>query len=99
MDVLYYHLNKLHLSYNDAIAELTALYNANYNGQISILNNIAGTECIVKVVGATPTWHNKKAWKGCVLNTYTKATHGNCPAKQSIVLWKQQVTEDELLGR
>ncbi|MCK4704120.1 MAG: hypothetical protein KAT90_01455 [Gammaproteobacteria bacterium] len=65
----YYHVNTGHANYNAFVSKSAGIHNAS-GAELSITENIAGTEAIIKVKNGlivTP--------QGLVINVYTDETH------------------------
>ncbi len=76
LSIAYVHVSLGHAKFSNALAALKTMHEAKGDFVLSVNENDAGTEAIIKVAGASAkTLLSGKAWAGAVLEVFPQKRH------------------------
>ena len=77
MNIYYYHVDMMHDSYNAMKSQVAVEFSKHYSSvhELSVVENLAGTEAIIKSAVDDSTWTPDWDNDPFVLHKYTKADH------------------------
>jgi len=91
------HLDKE--THDIAIGKCRHRHGLQKRGSLSVVFNLAGTECLIKVAGANKTWRKKQSWMKDVIGIYDHSDHYKAIALVKGPLWEAVDVADAGDGR
>jgi len=87
IDIIWVHVNTLHVDYAKALTAATLLHESMGDIKISVNLNKDGTEAVIKVAGALLNWVTGKPFSGAVIRVFTEADHDEAVALVTAANW------------
>ncbi len=92
-DVIWLHLDATHPAYDAAVIAMRSRHEAHGSFKLSINMKDDGTEALVKVAGALPSWVLPKPWAAVVKQVFIEVDHDEAVTLVRDPLWEPETVD------